>query len=216
MDHPRFERLVVRAAEIGTEESGSAVVKRGYQERVKAELDAYLATHGALKRADEAARKERGEGSRALEVIEQPYNQARSAIRLHAPTAAVPPSLKSLDTDTDKLNALRSVRATLDDYDDAPGWAKEIMQGPFGTSVDGTIREVAEAITATTSLDTAVKARSEAYAAAWDRFLLFRDLVRDSYGASSARFRRLHVRTGGKLAVEDPGDAEPAGENRPK
>ena len=83
------------------------------------------------------------------------------------------------------------------------------MQGPFGRKAADAVREVAEAIASSKTLDDAVKARAEAFGAAYERYLPFKDVVRATYGASSARYRRIHIRANGKLSVDDPEGGTP-------
>ncbi len=174
--------------------------------QLAARANAYRAAHRALKDAEIVAKKERGEALAALEQIHQPYIKARAVTEQYVSDLAIPKSLKSLATDTDKVDAIRTLLEILDLHDDEPGWASELTAGDFGRLAPEAIREISEWIGANANLEKAVRARMEAYTAAWEPFLGFRDVVRATYSSSSVHYRRLLVRSNGKLAVDDPVD----------
>ncbi len=206
IDYPRFGRVLSRAAELAAREDVDPNVKRMYDERLATEATAFHATDTGLKNAEVVAKKEHGEALGALVQIDQPYRKARVVTVQYVDDLAIPKTLKSLSTDTDKRDAIRTLVEILDAHDDEPGWAADLMAGDFGRLAPIAIREVSEWIDANGNLEKAVRARMDAYSAAYDRFLRFRDVVRETYTPSSIHYRRLLVRSNGKLAVDDPND----------
>ncbi len=204
IDYERFDRLLDRSAELAAREDVDPSVKRVYDDKLAADATTYRASHDGLKNAEVVAKKEHGEELQALEDVDQPYLKARTVTKIYVKDLAVPETLKSLSTDTDKRDALRSLLEILDANDDSPGWAADLTSGDFGRLAPIAIQQITEWITADGNLETAVHARQEAYAKAYERFLEFRDVVRATYTSSSIHYRRLLVRSSGTLAVEDP------------
>ncbi|HEY8427785.1 MAG TPA: hypothetical protein VIL20_05400 [Sandaracinaceae bacterium] len=206
IDYQRFDRVCARSEELANRADVHPSVKRVYTEKLAAKATRFRSSHKGLKNAETAAKKERREALAALEAIHPPYMQARSVAANYVTDLAIPVSLKSLSTETDKCDAIRDLLAILDTYDDEPGWASELVEGDFGRLAPEAIREVSEWIEANAALEKAVRERAEAYAEAYPAFLRFRDVVRTTYSPSSMHYRRLVVRSNGKLAVEDPVD----------
>lgn len=204
IDYFRFDRILSRCGELAARPDVDVSVKRVHDERLVSEAAAFRAAHKAVKDADEKASSERGQALDALAKIDQPYRQARAVALQYVTDLAIPDTLKSLDTDTDRRDAIRDLQALLDDHDDAPGWAKDLTDGEFGRLAPDAIREIDEWIAANGDLETATNARAAAYGPAYERYLGFKDVVRQTYGSSSIHYRRIHVRRGGKLAVDDP------------
>src|SRR5690606_5473232 len=164
--------------------------------------------HLAVMDAEKKHKKERVEALVALAEIDQPYREARNAMAEFITDLALPKTLKSLPTATDKLDAIERMLEILDAHDDTEEWARVLLAGRFGTLAPVAIREISEWIEADGDLESAVRARTAAFAAAWPGFLSFRRQVRESYGDSSVYHRQLVVRASGKLAVDDPVDEE--------
>ena len=80
IDYPRFVRICQRCAEIAGEPDVSRVVQRGYEERVRAEMEDFLGKNGALLRTEAAARKERGESASALGPLRSSASAHASAV----------------------------------------------------------------------------------------------------------------------------------------
>jgi hypothetical protein len=203
IDYVRFARVLERSAEVAGTVGISASVKRNYDEKVAAAAAEYLAAHRALANAERANEKEKGEGLAALARIDQPFRVARSVAAANLPALAVPPTLKTLDTDTDKRNAIRDLDSLLHDHE-TEGWAADLIAGDFGTQAATAIREINEWIAASGALQDAQEKRAKAYGPAYERYLPFKEIVRNAEGSSSRHYRRIHIRSNGQIAEDDP------------
>ncbi len=203
IDYGRFDRILARSAEIAERADADASVKRVYSERFAEQAKAFRVAHKGAKNAEKSASKERMEAFEALAKIDQPYLKARAVAKLYVTDLAIPDTLKQLDTDTERADAVRDLLNLLDDHDDAPGWAQELTSGEFGTLAPEAVREIQEWIHANGDLEKAIDARAAAYGPAYERYLGFKDVVRNTYTPSSVHYRRIHVRKDGKLAVDD-------------
>lgn len=206
IDYPRFHRVVIRAGDLVARPDVNPIVKTVYQQTLAADAAAFIAAHKAIANAEKSHKKERAEALVALAEIEQPYIEARAAMEVFIDDLALPKALSTLETATDKRDAIASMLEIIDAHDDAPGWAKDLTDGAFGRLAPGAIREITEWIAADGDLEKAVRARAAAYGAAYPDFIAFRRVVRASYGKSSVHYRRLVVRSSGKLEVDDPTD----------
>ena len=210
IDYPRFYRLATRCQELASRAGVSATVSEGFTSVLAPLLTAYKATHDALPAAEAKAAKERGEGFVALGKIDQPYRVARAAVLLHRPYESLPETLKMQPTDTDKLNAVQALLHVLEAADAAhETWAGPLLTGEFGTLAPEVVREVSEAIAASTDLSHAVQARSAAYQPAYDAYLRFKNVVRQVFGATSREYHSIHIRAG-HASDADPTAGTPA------
>jgi len=208
IDFPRMLRVVIRARELGTWADVIPIVRTVYEQRLATQAAGFIAAHKAILNAEQAHQKERSEALVALAKIEQPYIEARTAMAIFIEDLALPKALSTLSTATDKRDAIASMWEILDAHDDEPGWAKDLTDGQLGALAVETIREITEWIAADGNLEKAVRDRAAAYAAAYPRFLELRAQVKASYGKSSVHYRRLVIRSNGKLVVDDPTDAD--------
>lgn len=208
IDYLRFLRMVIRSGDIVERADVIAIVKTVYEHAFKALGTEFIRAHRAIENIEKAYKKERGEGLVILEKIDQPYIEARTAMGIFIKDLALPKTLKTLTTATDKRDAIARMLEILDAHDDEPGWAKDITDGAFGRLALEAIREISEWIKADGDLEKAIRERAAAFAAAYPAFLDFRSQVRASYGTSSVHHRRLIVRANGKLAVDDPADTD--------
>lgn len=206
IDYPRFYRLLTRVVELAARGDVDPSVKRIYEDKVAGVAATFMGSHKGLLNAEVAARKERREGLQALETVDQPFRVARVVAQKYVVDLAIPKTLKSLSTETDKRNAIRELLELLDAHDDEPGWAKDLTDGEFGRLAPQAIRELSEWIDASANVEKAVRERIKAYAAAYGPFLDFRDVVREVYSSKSTHYRRLMIRPNGKLVVDDPVD----------
>jgi hypothetical protein len=211
IDYPRMIRVTIRSEELSTRGDVIPIVRTVYQQKLAAPAGEFIASHKAIENAEKAREKERSEGLVMLAKIEQPYVEARTAMAIFIDDLALPKALSALSTATDKRDAIATMWEMLDERDDEPGWAKDLTDGPFGQLALEAIREITEWIAADGNLEKAVRNRAAAYAVAYPAFLAFRGQVRASYGKSSIHYRRLLVRSNGKLAVDDPTDTDPTG-----
>ena len=211
IDYPRMVRVAIRSDELAAREDVIPIVRTVYQQKLAAAVAEFIASHKAIENAEKAHEKERSEALIMLAKIEQAYIEARTAMAIFIDDLALPKALSTLSTATDKRDAIATRWEMLDERDDEPGWAKDLTDGRFGQLALETIREITEWIAADGNLEKAVRARAAAYAAVYPPFLAFRGQVKASYGKTSVHYRGLVVRSNGKLAVDDPTDADPTG-----
>ena len=200
IDYSTFDRLLTRAEEIANEPDVNASVKRVFEERVRAPGTLFRTTHTGLTVAETSARKESAEGRAALAAIDGPYRIVRAVAFSYVPTLLLPATLKKQPTDTDKMNAIGGLLRVLDERDETDPWAADQLAGDFGRLAPDTIREVEEWIQANKDLQHARDARVAAAAPAYERFLAFKDVVRQAYGSKSRQYKRIHLRA----AAEEP------------
>lgn len=206
VDHFRLNRILTRCGETAGATDCDTSVKRVYDELLVSEAMTYRGAYQALMDAEKKAKKELREALKALVEIDQPYRKARTVTLLYVKDLAVPETLKSLDTDTDRKDAISTLLGILDEHDDEPGWAQDLTAGEFGRLAPEAIRELDELIKASSDLEKAMRARAKAYGPAYEAYLGFKQVVRNAYGASSRHYRRIHVKSNGKLAEDDPVD----------
>lgn len=223
LDYERFERILTRCEELGNDPTADRSIRRVFQDLLAAPAKVFLDAHAALEKAEAVAKKEGAEAVAALETIDPLYLKARAVADAYVKDSPIPRTLKSLRTDTDRKNALVEMLELLDEHDgddeagegggdDAGNWAKDLMTSEpgeppsFGELAPQVIQELVEWIAANLVVDEAEDARAKAYGPAYEAYLKFKNVVRNTYGKSSLRYRRIHVRKSGKLAVEDPND----------
>ncbi len=213
IDYERMARILTRCAELAEIPGIKASIKSTYDGVLKPVAEAFLGAERAVLKAESAFAKENKEALEALALLDQPYREARSVVKAFVPTIKVPATLKTLKTDTDRLNAIEALLDIIDDYVGA-GWADEQLQGEFGKHAAQAVKEVGEAIAANRGLDEARKARSSAFGPAYDAYLRFKRVVRDAQGAKSKEYKRIHLRSpaAGESGGEDEGGGEGSGE----
>ena len=200
IDYSTFNRVLTRAEEVANEPDVNASVKRVYDERTREPATTFRSAHDALASAENAAAKEGTEARAALKAIDAPYRLARSVAFSYVPTLTLPTTLKQHPTDTDKMNAIRGLLRELDERDESEPWAAEQLAGDFGRLAPDTIREVEEWIQANKDLQRARDARIASVALAHERFVAFKNVVRQAYGSKSRQYKRIHLRS----AADDP------------
>ena len=200
IDYSTFFRVLTRAEEVATEPDVKPSVKRVYDERTHASAMDFRTAHESLATAETSAAKEGAEGRAALKAIDGPYRTARAVAFSYVPTLLLPSTLKQQPTDTDKMNAIRSLLRELDDRDESEPWAAEQLAGDFGRLAPDTIREIEEWIQANKDLQRARDARIASVGLAHERFVAFKDVVRQAYGSKSRQYKRIHLRS----AADDP------------
>lgn len=207
IDFSRMTRIATRLLELAEDPNVKPIVKSVYDDRTRAAIDDYLAADGAIAAAESAARKEGRDATEALAKIDQPYREARAVAVAYLPHQTLPETLKAQPTDTDRKNAIETL---LDAVDDHVGqtWADQILAGPFGQNAGPVIQELNEAIAANTGLSEARDRRAKAFGLAYERYLAFKNVVRNAYGSKSPQYRRIHLRADGTVAAEG---TEPTG-----
>lgn len=199
-DYTTFNRLLVRAEEVASEPDANASVKRVYNDRLHEPAMVFRTAHIELGSAETKAKKESGEGRTALAAIDSPYRVTRATALSYVPSLTLPTTLKQQPTDTDKMIAIRGLLRELDARDEAEPWAAAELAGEFGRLAPDTIREIEEWIQANKDLQHARDARVTAAGVAYERFIAFKDVVRQAYGSKSRQYKRIHLRS----AAEEP------------
>ena len=204
IDYSTFDRLLTRAEEIVNEPDVNRSVKRVFDERLREPGAAFRAAHAGLTAVETRARKEGAEGRASLAAIDAPYRIARAVAFSYVPTLLLPVTLKKQPTDTDKMNAIGGLLRVLDERDETDGWAADQLAGDFGRLAPDTIREIEEWIQANKDLQRARDARVATAAPAYERFIAFKDVVRQAYGSKSKQYKRIHVRAAAAETEADP------------
>ncbi|APR82622.1 Hypothetical protein A7982_07971 [Minicystis rosea] len=210
IDYETFSRLLLRSAEVAAEPGMKASIVLVYETTLKEAAARYLAADAAVTKAASAFAKENKESLQALDDLEQPYRETRSAVAAIVPTLQLPDTLKVQPTDTDKLRAIEQLLDVLDDYA-GQAWADKLLTEPFAVKAAATIKEIQEAIQANKGLSSAREARAEAYGLANDRFFRFKRLVRDALGSTSKQYKRIHLRSQASHEAPEKGGGEGGG-----
>ncbi len=193
IDYGRFNRILLRCAEVAAEPGMKASVVRVYDDTLKVAADQFHEAYDSVAKAESSFNKENREAIEALTALDAPYREARSVIKAYAPETVLPETLKVLRTDTDKLDAIEKLVDVLDDHSGEP-WADELSQGEIGKKAAATVKELNESIAANKALAAARDARASTYGPAYERYLRFKRVVRDALGAKSAQYKRIHIR----------------------
>jgi hypothetical protein len=209
IDFGRMERVLTRCGELAQQHDTATSVKTVYADKLEPEAKEYLEANRALPRAESSLKKENREAVEHLELIDQPYREARSVYLAYFEDAPVPDTLKTLPTLTDRKNAIEFLLDLIDDHE-GETWADEILAGPFGDKASKVVQEIDEATTANTDLSAARKRRAEAFGRAYDAYLAFKNVVRNAHGSKSPQYRRIHLRSKGTFADEAPASGEGA------
>jgi hypothetical protein len=193
IDYDRFVRVLTRCVELGADAAQPPIIGHVYKETAEGPITAFLAANKAVTAAMTAYAKENREALKALADLDVPYRAARSAVLAMMPETVLPDTLKSQPTDTDKLNAIERLLDVVDDHAGKP-WADTLLQGEFGQKAPATVKELNEAITANKELGQSTMARAAAYGPAYEVYLRFKRVVRDTRGPGSKEYRRIHLR----------------------
>lgn len=205
-----LERVVDRCAELATATDCHPLVQRVWLERLKDLANAYLDSLKTYKKAENAWAKENSEAVEALKALDQPFKIARAVVAAYCPKEKLPETLKALPTETEQKNAISEVVEILDNHS-TEEWAEEVSRGEFGTKAPVTLQEVNESIAANRAFAEAEVARAAAYGPAWERYLAFKNVVRNVYGPKSKQYRRIHIRNAALVEKDDEGGGQGGG-----
>jgi len=193
MDYARMGRILSRCTEIANTPSVKAVVKVTYLGVLKGPAQVFVDADRAVIKAESADAKETNEAVAALNLLDQPYREARSVVKAFVPTIVVPMTLKQLATDTDRINAIHTLIEVIVDHQGLT-WAVELANGTFGQKAQPTITALEAAIAASKTLASARTIRAAAFDPAYEAYLRFKRVVRDALGAMSIEYKRIHLR----------------------
>jgi hypothetical protein len=201
IDFERMKRVLLRCRELAESKDVLPIVRTVFADRLDALASEFVAAHDAMPLAESSSRKEVKEAREKLADLDQPYREARAVYLAYYPEAVLPETLRSQPTDTDKKHAVLTLLDRIDDNVGA-GWADALLDGPFGKEAGPTVAEVDEAAAATAELAAARNRRARALGPAYEAYLAFKNVVRNTYGPKSLQYRRIHLRSDGSLADE--------------
>lgn len=193
IDYERFARVITRSIEVGNEPDANAIVVTVFKETLADAAAGYLAAEAAVSTEMAAFAKENREALEALASLDAPYRVARAAVLAMLPGTNLPDTLKSQPTDTDKLNAIARLIDLIDDHV-GEEWADLLLGGEFGTKAAQATQELSESIASNKALSKAKGDRAAAYGPTYERYLRFKQVVRNAYGPGSKQYRRIHLR----------------------
>lgn len=207
IDYERFARVLLRCVEVGEETGAHPVVVAVFKETLADDAPAYLTLDSDVAKGMTGFAKENGEALAALAELDGPYRVARAAVLAILPETHLPDTLKTLPTDTDKQRAIASLLDTIDDHV-GKEWADALLAGEFGTKAARTTTELNDAIAANKVLSKARTDRAAAYGPTYEKYLRFKQVVRNAYGPGSKQYRRIHLRASpGASAPDTDGNA---------
>jgi len=201
IDFGRMERVLTRCEELAQQAETATSVKTVYRDLLAPLCKEYLEAHRAIAAAETSFAKENREAIEHLDALDQPYREARSVYVMYFPDAVLPGTLKVQATATERKNAIAYLLDLVDDHI-GEKWADELLAGPFGQKAAQVIQEVDEATLASTQLSEARTRRANAYGRAYETYLAFKNVVRNTHGPKSPQYRRIHLRTKGTFADE--------------
>jgi hypothetical protein len=193
IDYGRFYRLLTRCTEVAAQAGLPGIVSIVYKDKAEAPIVAFINGCKGTETAMASFVKENREALEALGQLDGPYRVGRSTVAAMIGQIALPDTLKSQPTDTDKLNAIERLVDVIDDYAGQP-WADSLLQGELGTQAPKTVKELTEAIAANKVLAKAQLDRAAAYGPAYEAYLGFKRVVRDALGPNSKEYKRIHLR----------------------
>jgi len=207
IDYGRLDRVLARCEEIAGEPGAHAIVARVYKDVLKPAAKGFREAHAEIASKESAQKKEAREAREALEALDRPYRSARATVLAYLPHKKLPETLKAQPTDTDKLIAIEALLDVIDDQA-GQGWADELAEAEFGKLAPKTIKELNEAVAADKELASAREARASAFAPAYEKYLAYKRVVRETLGNRSKQYKRIHVR----VSVSPPEPEEESNE----
>jgi hypothetical protein len=194
IDFRRFDRLLARCQEIAADPGVRPNVALVFSKKLDAPLRAFRAAHADLPGAMSRVRKARATCAAALRGFEAVHREARGVIHSFAPHIVLPPTLKSLRTDTDQRLAIQAMRKLLAEHAGEP-WADALAQEVYEENALVVLQKLDQASAAATDLAGARAARVEAFRAAHTQFIAFKRVVRAVHGMHSHEYRSIHFRS---------------------
>lgn len=205
-----FARVAVRCEEIAGEPGAPQVLANVYQASTGQPLARFLDAMAAVEAATTRARDATAGMALLLGEMDQLFRVGRSTMAAVLPETTLPRTLKAQRTDTDKREAIRQLVETIA-ANAGQAWADTLLQGELGAKAAVTMQRLDQAIHAQNALQAARTERSRSFRPAWEAYMSFKRLVRDTLGAKSRQYHRIHLRGGaaGKRKVEE-GEARQA------
>lgn len=211
IDYGRLDRVLARCEEVANEPGVHAIVARVYKDVLKPAAKGFREAHAEIAAKESTHKKEVREAREALEALDRPYRSARATVLAYLPHKKLPETLKAQPTDTDKLIAIEGLLDVIDEQT-GKGWADDLAETEFGKLASKAIKELNEAVTADKDLAAAREARAAAFGPAYEKYLAFKRVVRETLGNKSKQYKRIHVR----VSVSAPeGEGEAGQPNEP-
>jgi hypothetical protein len=206
IDYGRLDRVLARCEEVAGEPGVHAIIARVYKDLLKPAAKAFREAHAEIAAKESAHKKEAREAREALESLDRPYRSARATVLAYLPHKKLPETLKAQPTDTDKLIAIEGLLDAIDEQT-GKGWADELAETEFGKLAAKTIKELNEAVAADKELASAREARAAAFGPAYEKYLAYKRVVRETQGNKSKQYKRIHVRVSVSAPEGETGDA---------
>lgn len=195
-------RFLGRAAEIASEQGMSASVTLVYDGVVAADAIEYRTRHDVVIARMTAANQAKLKVKTTLAAFDAPYREARAVVLAFVPGTVVPDTLKTQSTDTDILDAVTALSTIVQSHSSS-AWAKQLLNGAFGTLAPELVKDLEALIDANKALALARRERAKAFDTVYPKFLRFKQVVYDTLGATSKQYRRLSQRAKGKGEEEE-------------
>lgn len=208
IDYGRLARVLARCEEVANEPGIHAVIARVYNDVLKPASKVFRGAHADIAAKEGAQKKESREARDALEALDRPYRSARATVLAFIPHKKLPETLKVQPTDTDKLIAIEGLLDAIDEHaGKGGGWADDLAETEFGKLGPQTLKELNEAIAADKELAAAREARAAAFGPAYEKYLAYKRVVRETLGNKSKQYKRIHVRVSVSAPEGETGDA---------
>jgi hypothetical protein len=202
-------RILTRAAEVASEPGMNICVVNAYDGLLKGPSMVFCKAHEDVSDAMSSYGRDTREAVEAFDVLDTHYKLARTMVLAFVPDKVLPDTLRSLATDTDKLNAIKSLLGALSKHA-GEKWADDILAGEFGAQAPQAAKDLEDAIASNKALAQARDARAEAYEPAYEKLVVFRRVVRDALGSRSKQYKRLDLKQRKNAAPEEQGAKPPA------
>lgn len=208
LEYDFFYRVLTRAAEVASEAGMNVCVVNAYDGLLKGPSTAFCKAHEDVSDAMSSYGRDTREAVEAFDVLDMHYKLARTMVRAFVPDKVLPDTLRSLETDTDKLNAIKSILVALNKHA-GEKWADDILAGDFGVQGPKAAKDLEDAIASNKALAEARDARAEAYGPAYEKLVVFRRVVRDALGSKSKQYKRLQLKQRRNAVGEEQGAPPP-------
>jgi hypothetical protein len=194
-------RLVSRGPEVAARPEMTDEGKWVYGALFAPAADAFCKSHTAVADAESTVGAMRLQVEQMASKLDPVYRTVRLIVLAVLPAQKLPETLKAQPTDTDRLNAVTTLLSVVKSHADKD-WAVAVMTGQFGTLAPQMEAALKQLVAATHALETARFERLAAYGPAYKGYLAFKRVVRNTLGASSWAYRRLHPRKTGSTQTE--------------
>ena len=192
IDHDLLKRLLTRCEEVAVEAGMKSSVATVYDNVLKAPALAYLDAYAGVKAAENTYQEKLEASNVALDSFEPQFREARSVVAAFLPTLTLPATLKDQPTDTDQLNAIEDLNKELAKHSGKP-WADQLMNGEYGAKAKVMVEALKELISANKARAKAREVRAAAFDPAYEPYVRFKRVVRDSLGETSKQYKRIHA-----------------------